>query len=222
LDGILMDLGISSPQVDKAERGFSFKLDAPLDMRMNQTKGITAAEIVNSYEEKDLVYILKNFGEEKFAKKIAGAIIFHRDEKGPINSTLELAKLIKSSGIRYEPGKDPATRTFQALRIAVNKEIEEIEKVLPEAFNYLNNKGRLVVISFHSLEDRVVKKYIFSKIKTDTIPKYIPLKASEIKTSPLRIIEKILVPDQTEVSRNPRSRSAKLRIVEKIGGLDEA
>jgi 16S rRNA (cytosine1402-N4)-methyltransferase len=172
LDGILMDLGISSPQIDKSARGFSFQSDGPLDMRMNQSQGITAADIVNNYEPKDLV-----------------------KEIGP---------------------KNPATKTFQALRIMVNREIDEVEETLPLAFKHLKLNGRLVVISFHSLEDRAVKNYAKFKLKTDIVPKYIPIKASEIKESPLKIIGKLVIPSKGESQKNPRSRSAKLRILEKV------
>ena len=154
-----MDLGISSPQVDEARRGFSFKLDASLDMRMDQSRGITAAEVLNTYKAQDLVYILKTFGEEKFSKRIVKAIIEYRENKGPIKMTSELAELIKNSVPIKNLKKDPSTKTFQALRIQVNKEIEELENTLPIAFNSLKPKGRLVVISFHSLEDRVIKNY---------------------------------------------------------------
>jgi len=219
LDGILMDLGISSPQIDEAERGFSFRLDAPLDMRMNQLQEITAADIVNNYEEKNLVKAIKTYGEERFAKRIVRAIIKHRNEKGPIKRTKELAELIRISIPNREPGKNPATRTFQALRIIVNQEIIEVERALPLAFKYLKCFGRLVVISFHSLEDRAVKNYTKLQLKTDNIPKCIPVKASEIKASPLKIVQKMITPSQDEIRENPRSRSAKLRVIEKIAEL---
>jgi len=211
-----MDLGISSPQVDEAKRGFSFRFDAILDMRMDQTKGITAADIINTYEEKDLMHVLKTYGEEKFARKIVRAIIEHRETKGPITMTLELAELIKNTVPKRNLKKDPATKTFQALRILVNKEIEELENTLPIVFNYLKPKARLVVISFHSLEDRIVKNYTKHKIKTDYIPKNIPIKASEIKLAPFKIAQKMTTPSPEEIAKNPRSRSAKLRVIEKV------
>jgi 16S rRNA (cytosine1402-N4)-methyltransferase len=213
-----MDLGISSPQVDEAKRGFSFRFDAALDMRMDQTKGITAADIVNTYEEKDLIYALKTYGEEKFAKKIVKVIIEHRQTKGPITMTLELAELIKNTVPKRGLKKDPATKTFQALRILVNKEIEELESALPIVFSYLKPKARLVVISFHSLEDRIVKNYTKHQIKTDFIPKNIPIKASEIKLAPFNIVQKMITPTTKEIEQNPRSRSAKLRVIEKSMG----
>jgi len=211
-----MDLGISSPQVDEAKRGFSFRFDAILDMRMDQTKGITAADIINTYEEKDLMHVLKTYGEEKFARKIVRAIIEHRETKGPITMTLELAELIKNTVPKRNLKKDPATKTFQALRILVNKEIEELENTLPIVFNYLKPKARLVVISFHSLEDRIVKNYTKHKIKTDYIPKNIPIKASEIKLAPFKVAQKMTTPSPEEITKNPRSRSAKLRVIEKV------
>ena len=216
LDGILMDLGISSPQVDEAKRGFSFRFDAILDMRMDQTKGITAADVINTYEEKDLIHALKTYGEEKFARKIVKAIIEHREAKGPITMTLELAELIKKTVPKRDLKKDPSTKTFQALRILVNREMEELENTLPTVFNYLKPKARLVVISFHSLEDRIVKNYTKHKIKTDFIPKNIPIKASEIKLAPFKVVQKMSTPTSEEIERNPRSRSAKLRVIEKV------
>ena len=211
-----MDLGISSPQVDNAERGFSFRLDGQLDMRMNQDHLETAADIVNSYDEAELIYILKVYGEERFAKRIARSIVAHRADIGRIEKTIQLAQIINKAVPKREPGKDPATRTFQALRIKVNQEIEEIEKALPIAFDLLNKNGRIAVISFHSLEDRVVKNFAKQQLETDLIPKYIPIKASEIRKSNLKKIGKLTIPSEIEIKENPRSRSAKLRVIERI------
>ena len=211
-----MDLGISSPQVDEARRGFSFKLDASLDMRMDQSRGITAAEVLNTYKAQDLVYILKTFGEEKFSKRIVKAIIEYRENKGPIKMTSELTELIKNTVPIKNLKKDPSTKTFQALRIQVNKEIEELENTLPIVFNSLKPKGRLVVISFHSLEDRVIKNYTKLRMKTDFIPKKIPIKSSDIKLAPFKIVQKMITPNKEEIQKNPRSRSAKLRVIEKV------
>ena len=211
-----MDLGISSPQIDEAKRGFSFRFDAPLDMRMDQTRGITAADVVNTYEEKNLIHALKTYGEEKFAKKIVKAIIDYREINGPIKMTLQLAELIKNVVPKRNLKKNPATKTFQALRILVNEEIEELEKVLPIVFGYLKPKARLVIISFHSLEDRIVKNYTKHQIKTDFIPKNIPIKASEIKLAPFKVVQKMITPSIEEVKENPRSRSARLRVIEKV------
>lgn len=211
-----MDLGISSPQVDNAERGFSFRLDGQLDMRMNQDHLETAADIVNSYDEAELIYILKVYGEERFAKRIARSIVAHRADVGRIEKTIQLAQIINKAVPKREPGKDPATRTFQALRIKVNQEIEEIEKALPIAFDLLNKNGRIAVISFHSLEDRVVKNFAKQQLETDLIPKYIPIKASEIRKLNLKKIGKLIIPSEIEIKENPRSRSAKLRVIERI------
>ena len=211
-----MDLGVSSPQLDEPSRGFSFQSDAALDMRMDQSQSLTAADIVNSFEEKELIELLFSYGEEKFSKRIVRSILIHRDTIGPINTTFELAKIINQAVPKREPGKNPATRTFQALRIKVNEEIEEVEKALPTAFDFLNTKGRLVVISFHSLEDRIVKKFTKFKMETDVIPKYIPIRASEIKLSSVKKIGKLITPSKEEIKLNPRSRSAKLRIIEKV------
>ena len=211
-----MDLGVSSPQLDEPSRGFSFQSDAALDMRMDQSQLLTAADIVNSYEEKELIELLFLYGEEKFSKRIVRSILIHRDTSGPITRTHELAKIINQAVPKKEPGKNPATRTFQALRIKVNEEIEEVEKALPIAFDFLKTKGRLVVISFHSLEDRIVKNFTKIKMKTDLIPKYIPIRASEIKLSSVKKIGKLITPSKEEIKLNPRSRSAKLRIIEKV------
>ena len=211
-----MDLGVSSPQLDEASRGFSFQSDAALDMRMDQSQSLTAADIVNSYEEKALIELLFLYGEEKFSKRIVRSILTYRESTGPITRTHELAKIIKQAVPKREPGRDPATRTFQALRIKVNEEIEEVKKSLPIAFDYLKPKGRLVVISFHSLEDRIVKNFTKFKMETDVIPKYIPIKASEIKISSAKKIGKLITPSTDETKLNPRSRSAKLRIIEKV------
>jgi|TARA_B110000305_G_scaffold149341_2_gene165772 16S rRNA (cytosine1402-N4)-methyltransferase len=211
-----MDLGISSPQIDEAARGFSFRLDGLLDMRMNQHHQETAADVVNNYAEAELTYIFKVYGEERFAKRIARSIVQYREEVEQIDTTIKLARIINKAVPKREPGKDPATRTFQALRIKVNQEIEEIENVLPKAFEHLKKNGRIAVISFHSLEDRVVKNFAKDQLKTDFIPKYIPIKASEIKKSNLKKIGKLIIPSDIEIKENPRSRSAKLRIIERI------
>ena len=211
-----MDLGVSSPQLDEPSRGFSFMADAGLDMRMDQSQSLTAADIVNSYEEKELIELLFLYGEEKFSKRIVRSILIHRETIGPITRTHELAKIINQAAPKREPGKNPATRTFQALRIKVNEEIDEVERALPIAFDFLNPKGRLVVISFHSLEDRIVKNFTKYKMETDVIPKYIPIRASEIKLSSVKKIGKLITPSKEEIKLNPRSRSAKLRIIEKV------
>ena len=211
-----MDLGVSSPQLDEPSRGFSFMADAGLDMRMDQSQSLTAADIVNSYEEKKLIELLFSYGEEKFSKRIVRSILIHRETIGPITRTHELAKIINQAVPKREPGKNPATRSFQALRIKVNEEITEVERALPIAFDFLNTKGRLVVISFHSLEDRIVKNFTKYKMETDVIPKYIPIRASEIKLPSVKKIGKLITPSKEEIKLNPRSRSAKLRVIEKV------
>ena len=221
VDGILMDLGVSSPQLDDSQRGFSFKSDGLLDMRMNQNHSETAADIVNNYDINELAYIFKVYGEERFAKRVAKFIVQYREEINQITTTSQLAQIINNAIPKKEPGKDGATRSFQALRIKLNQEIDEIEKTLPIAFEYLKKNGRLAVISFHSLEDRIVKNFTKNKLQTDLIPKYIPIKASEIKQSTLRKIGKLITPSERELKSNPRSRSAKLRIMERVA-INEA
>ena len=216
-----MDLGVSSPQLDDAQRGFSFKSDGLLDMRMNQNHTETAADIVNNYDINELAYIFKVYGEERFAKRVAKFIVQYREEINQITTTSQLAQIINNAIPKKEPGKDGATRSFQALRIKLNQEIDEIEKTLPIAFEYLKKNGRLAVISFHSLEDRIVKNFTKNKLQTDLIPKYIPIKASEIKQSTLRKIGKLITPSEMELKSNPRSRSAKLRIMERVA-INEA
>ena len=210
-----MDLGISSPQVDQAKRGFSFRHDAFLDMRMDQSKGITAADIINKYEEQDLVFALKTYGEEKFAKKIVKAITEYRQKNGEIKTTLELADLIKNAVPKRGLKKDPATKTFQALRILVNNELQELEQVLPIVFKYLKPKARLVVISFHSLEDRIVKNYTKHQIKTDFIPKNIPIRVPKIKLAPLRDVKKITPPSPKKVKKNLNLKAEDCEVMEK-------
>ena len=211
-----MDLGISSPQIDQAERGFSFQLDSNLDMRMNQNQKLTASEIINNFEYDELVKLLYDYGEEKFAKKIVRAIIKHREEKGKISRTTELADLVNKAIPKFDSNKNPATKTFQALRIKVNEELLEIEEVLPAALEALKTNGRLAVISFHSLEDRIIKNFIKDKLNTDTVPKKIPIFQKQIKSTPIKVIQRLQTPSAGEVLKNKRSRSSKLRVIEKI------
>jgi 16S rRNA (cytosine1402-N4)-methyltransferase len=211
-----MDLGISSPQIDQAERGFSFQLDSNLDMRMNQNQKLTASEIINNFEYDELVKLLYDYGEEKFAKKIVRAIIKHREEKGKISRTTELADLVNKAIPKFDSNKNPATKTFQALRIKVNEELLEIEEVLPAALEALKTNGRLAVISFHSLEDRIIKNFIKDKLNTDTVPKKIPIFQKQIKSTPIKVIQKLQTPLEVEILKNKRSRSSKLRVIEKI------
>ncbi len=211
-----MDLGVSSPQIDDPERGFSFMHDGPLDMRMNQDQILDARHIVNYYEETQLVEIFKEYGEERFAKRIAGNICKTRALK-EIETTFQLSEIVKKSVPFSREKKHPATRVFQAIRIEVNQEINELSLALPLLFDALKHKGRFVVLTFHSLEDRIIKNYFkqLTKPPDDNIPKFIPIKDEDIdqKTAAISICSKAA--SDSEVSRNPRSRSARLRVIEK-------
>ena len=211
-----MDLGVSSPQIDNPIRGFSFKQDGELDMRMDQSQNLTAHYIVNNFDEKELTFIFKEYGEERFSKKISRSIVEYRENHKPIDTTLELSKIISQSVPKKDPNKDPATRVFQALRIRVNDELNDLQECLPKAFDYLKDNGRLAIISFHSLEDRIVKNFVKSKLKTDLIPKNIPIKASDIQKPEIMMIGKVIEPSDLEVKHNPRARSAKLRVIERL------
>ncbi|MFD3157436.1 16S rRNA (cytosine(1402)-N(4))-methyltransferase RsmH [Haloimpatiens sp. FM7330] len=217
VDGILMDLGVSSHQLDEAERGFSYMHNAPLDMRMNRDKDFSAYDIVNGYEEKEIVRIIKEYGEEKFAKRIAFNIVKARKEK-PIETTFELVDVIKSSipaKFRRE-GPHPAKRTFQAIRIEVNNELGILNKTIEDSVEHLNEKGRVVIITFHSLEDRIVKNKYRNLQNPCTCPKDFPICICG-KIPKLKMInKKPIVASEEELEENPRSRSAKLRIGERI------
>jgi 16S rRNA (cytosine1402-N4)-methyltransferase len=215
VDGILLDLGISSPQIDEAERGFSFRFNAPLDMRMDQTRGKTAADWLAAVTEKQLGEVVKEYGEERFAKQVARAIIKEREDGNAITTTGQLAKVVASAIPKVEPGQNPATRTFQALRIFVNQELEELSIVLPNCINLLNASGRLVVISFHSLEDRMVKRFIQSEQKRDDLPANFPIKAKDLPLPRLLAIGKAVKPSNEEVRKNVRARSAVMRVAER-------
>jgi 16S rRNA (cytosine1402-N4)-methyltransferase len=212
--GVLLDLGVSSPQLDQAERGFSFARDGPLDMRMDTTRGETAAEWLNRAEEKNLREVIAHHGEERFAKAVAAAIVDARQQQ-PFRTTRQLAEVVGRAVRTREPGQHPATRTFQAVRIHVNQELEELEVTLPQAARLLEPGGRLAVISFHSLEDRVVKRFIRSRSTGDTLPKGVPVRARDIPPAELKPIGKAVKASQEEVRRNPRARSAVLRVAEK-------
>lgn len=212
VDGILLDLGISSPQVDVGERGFSFRLDGPLDMRMDQTSGETAAELLSTISEKKLGEVIKYYGEERFAKQVARAIIKERTDGRAITTTGELAKIVANAIHKVEPGKNPATRTFQALRIFVNQELEELSLILPQCLSLLAEGGRLVVISFHSLEDRAVKRFIKSESDRDNLPSNFPVKAKDLPKSRLVSVGKAIKPSTHEIKSNSRSRSAVMRV----------
>ncbi len=222
INGILLDLGVSSPQLDDAERGFSFMKDGPLDMRMDTTKGLSAAQWLQQVSEQDLAWVLKTFGEERFAKRIAQAIVGYNKsavEKNTeiLNRTLQLAELIAQSVPFKDKHKHPATRSFQAIRIYINSELEELESLLQSALTVLAPKGRLSVISFHSLEDRMVKHFMRKQSKGEEIPKGLPLREDQIeRRQTLKTIGKAIQPSDEEIAFNPRSRSAVLRIAERI------
>lgn len=217
VDGILLDLGVSSPQIDDGRRGFSFRFDAPLDMRMDTTRGITAAEWLATADEAEIREVIKTYGEERFARKIAAAIVAQREVE-PITTTRELALLVGKNVRTREPGQDPATRTFQAIRIHINRELEELKSVLPQAARSLKQGGRLAVISFHSLEDRIVKQYMRNASTADTLPSWVAVRASEMPEAPLHLLGKPVRASEQEVNANPRSRSAIMRIAERSTG----
>jgi 16S rRNA (cytosine1402-N4)-methyltransferase len=214
VNGVLLDIGISSPQIDTAERGFSFRLDGPLDMRMDQSRGQTAAEFLATASEQQLREVIKDYGEERFAKQVARAIVAAR-AGGGIATTRQLAKIVADAVPKTEPGQDPATRTFQALRIFLNQELEELSLTLPQCVEVLAPEGRLAVISFHSLEDRIVKRFIRSEQNRDTLPSRFPVRASELPPSRLVAVGKAVRPSASEIAANPRSRSAVLRVAER-------
>ena len=215
VDGVLLDLGISSPQIDIGERGFSFRFDGPLDMRMDQSSGQTAAEFVAVATEQKLAEVIKAYGEERFAKQIARAIVASRTGGDAITTTRQLAKVVASAVPKIEPGQDPATRTFQALRIFLNQELEELSLVLPQCLRMLAPQGRLSVISFHSLEDRIVKQFVKGEQDRDDLPSNFPVLAKDLPQPRMMAIGKAQKPSAAEVKKNPRSRSAVLRVAER-------
>lgn len=216
VDGILYDLGVSSFQLDIPERGFSYRFDGPLDMRMDQTAELDAYTVVNTYDEKSLVRILFEYGEEKFARLIARKIVSEREKK-PIETTLELVEIIKkalpASALRNS--SHPAKQTFQAIRIEVNHELDILKKALEDGLSLLNKNGRMVVITFHSLEDRIVKK-LFKEKTTLQLPKDLPYIPEGYEIEFKLINSKVILPSESEISNNLRSHSAKMRVIEKI------
>lgn len=215
-DGMLFDLGVSSPQLDDAQRGFSYMADAPLDMRMDRSGGLTARELVNTWSEEELKRILYTYGEERYAPRIAAAIVKRRQER-EIEGTLELAELIRSAmpaAARREK-QHPAKRSFQAIRIAVNDELGSVERMLAMAPDRLKKGGRLCVISFHSLEDRLVKQAIHKRVDGCTCPKGLPVCVCGFKQS-LKTVGGVVTAGEEELERNPRARSAKLRVAERV------
>lgn len=217
VDGALFDLGVSSPQIDDAERGFSFRYDAPLDMRMDTTRGQTAAQWLAEAGEEEIREVIRDYGEERFNSQIARAIVQQRQER-PILTTGQLAQLAAQTVRTRERGQDPATRTFQAIRIFINRELEEISSVLPQAAGYLKTGGRLAVIAFHSLEDRIVKQFIRRHSRPAPLPKWVMVRESERPEPPLREIGKAQRASAAETAANPRARSAVLRVAERTAG----
>lgn len=212
VNGILFDLGVSSPQLDEAARGFSFLREGPLDMRMDPTRGESAADWLARAEEKEITDVLFGLGEERYARRIARAIVRAREAE-PITSTKQLAAIIADAVPTRERSKDPATRSFQAIRLHINRELDELRAVLPQAVEALAPGGRLAVISFHSLEDRIVKQFMRREEKGEELPPDLPVRASEI-VARLRVIGKAQRASEDEVKRNPRARSAVLRVAE--------
>ncbi len=216
VDGILLDLGISSPQVDEAHRGFSFRREGPLDMRMNTDHGMTAAEWLEQASQEEITHVIKTYGEERFAFQIAKAIVAKREEGLSPKTTTQLASLVAGVVRTREAGQDPATRTFQALRIFINRELDDLELGLKAALNVLKPGGRLAVISFHSLEDRIVKQFLQARAKVE-VPRGLPVREKDLPQSALEIIGR-LKPSDSEVSENPRARSAIMRVAQKRMG----
>ncbi|ARU95155.1 16S rRNA (cytosine(1402)-N(4))-methyltransferase RsmH [Tatumella citrea] len=216
INGILLDLGVSSPQLDDAERGFSFMRDGPLDMRMDPTRGQSAAEWLLQAEEQDIAFVLKAYGEERFAKRIARAIV-ERNREQPMTRTKELAEVIYNATPVKDKFKHPATRSFQAIRIWVNSELEEISQALNGALTALAPEGRLSVISFHSLEDRLVKRFMRDQSRGAQVPSGLPLTEAQLKALGGRELKTLgkLVPGEREVADNPRARSSVLRIAQR-------
>jgi 16S rRNA (cytosine1402-N4)-methyltransferase len=216
VNGLLMDLGISSPQIDNPERGFSFRADGPLDMRMDPTRGISAAEWLATADQRQIAEVIRDYGEERFAVPIAKAIVARRQERGPLASTAELAELVAGAVKTREPGQNPATRTFQAVRIFINGELEELEQALRSSLHVLQPGGRLVVISFHSLEDRIVKQFI-ARHSRAVVDRRAPF--AEPAPTLLRALERVR-PSDAEVAANPRARSAIMRVAERTDVVD--
>lgn len=214
VDGILLDLGVSSPQLDEAERGFSFRLDGPLDMRMDPESGMSAADWLAQAAEEEIARVLKEYGEERFAKRIARAIVRSRAE-APITRTAQLQEIVARANPAWEKGKDPATRAFQALRIFINRELEDLDEFLTQSVDMLAVGGRMAVISFHSLEDRRVKQFIRQQQQGEALPPDLPLTQAQMWQPRLRAVGKKIVAGAQEVAANPRARSAVLRVAEK-------
>jgi 16S rRNA (cytosine1402-N4)-methyltransferase len=222
VDGVLLDLGVSSPQLEDASRGFSYRLNGPLDMRMDTSQGRTATEWIASVSEDDLGEVIKDYGEERFAKQIARAVVATRSQQ-PIITTLQLAEIVAKAVRPSKQNKNPATRTFQAIRIYLNQELEELSLTLPECVGLLNPSGRLVVISFHSLEDRIVKRFMRTASCPDMLPRKLPIRDEDVQRlvrPKLCLVGKAVCPKESEVAVNPRARSAVMRVAERVN-MDE-
>jgi len=215
VDGVLLDLGVSSPQLDSAARGFSFRFDGPLDMRMDPGHGQSAAEWLAKASEQEIGKVIRRHGEERFAKQIARAIVAARSS-GPVIRTRQLAQIVAKAVPTREPHQDPATRTFQAIRIHINQELEELEIALPQCLDMLNEGGRLVVISFHSLEDRIVKHFMRTQAQPGALPARLPVRAAELPKPRMQLVGKPVFPTVEEVAANPRARSAVMRVAERV------
>ena len=217
IDGVLLDLGVSSPQLDDASRGMSFRFDAPLDMRMDTSRGQTAASFLAEASVAQITEVLREYGEERFAHAIAKAIAAAR-AGGAIATTGQLAEIVEKAVRTREPGQHPATRSFQALRIFINQELEELSRVLPVCVERLRPGGRLVVISFHSLEDRIVKRFMRDEANPPRLPPRLPVKAADMPCPRLALMARARRPCAEEVAGNPRARSAVMRVAERCGG----
>lgn len=214
VDGVLLDLGVSSPQLDNPDRGFSFQKDGPLDMRMNTSQGESAADWINRAEEQEISRVIWEYGEDRFSRKIARAIVREREE-APITTTKRLASIIAGASFSREKNKHPATRAFQAIRIHINRELDDLVECLDKALEVLKPGGRLVVISFHSLEDRIAKRFIRKHAKGDELPRWMPVTEDQLNKR-MRPLGKAIKPSDAEIKANPRSRSAVMRVAEKL------
>jgi 16S rRNA (cytosine1402-N4)-methyltransferase len=215
VDGVLLDLGVSSPQLDDATRGFSFRFDAPLDMRMDPDSGLSAADWLSSADEGEICEVIRTYGEERFAKSIARTLVAARQTE-PIRSTAQLAQIIAGTVRKREPGQHPATRSFQAIRIYLNRELEELKAILPHCVERLKPGGRLAVISFHSLEDRIVKRFMRAEAQGEQAPARLPIRAAMLKPGRMKLVGRAQHASDAEVAANPRARSAVLRVAERV------
>jgi len=221
VSGVLLDIGVSSPQLDDAERGFSFRFDAPLDMRMDTQSGLTAAQWLATASEGEIGEVIREYGEERFAKSIARTLVTARQQQ-PIVRTMQLAQIIANAVGWREAGQHPATRSFQAIRIYLNRELEELTSVLPQCVDRLIPGGRLAVISFHSLEDRIVKRFMRAESQGEQLPERLPVRADSLKPGRMRLVGRAQQASDAEVADNPRARSAVLRVAERVGAPIEA